>query len=250
MWFCVTWGTEDEHAWLRSAMYRYGLLTRLRRCAARQGATLVAFGFSGPLVRLVIDARDARSLSYMLRGLRIGVSWEARNWGVPLGTVVNQRERAVEGDVLEAVVWAHSAPLGEELIRPLESTWTSHRDLMGLREMLEFDATPLRAAVDAAEVHRRLGGASLPAETPGPHHRPSLFDVLRVSAAVVGVLPDDHRCFRLFVHLAKHLGFDTGSIADTLDRTRRRIRQLRAQPEPLWALGAQYLVDERLCRIP
>jgi hypothetical protein len=121
---------------------------------------------------------------------------------------------------------------------------------MGLREMFDFDATLLRASVDPERVHAGLGGSPLP-EVPAAVAPPSsLFDVLRVSAGVLGVLPHDYRCFRLFVHLARQLGFETVEIADTVGRTGRRVRQLLAQSEPLEELGVLSLTDPRLCCVP
>ncbi|MFT4623457.1 MAG: hypothetical protein ACI8PZ_002113 [Myxococcota bacterium] len=246
----VTWGWEESSPWLSSAMYRYDLLSRLGRCAERQGASLLAFGFSGPQVRFVVEAADAQSVTNLLRGLRIGTGRAARSWNMPLGRPYSEWSAFGEGQLLPRVVWAHRGPLTEGAESALASPWSSHRDLMGLREMSSFDPSALVARVDPAIVHARVGGRALPELRPQLAERPDLFSILRVAAGIRGVLPADRKCYRLFVHLARYAGWSTDAIAEMLDRTRRRVRQLHAEGEPLRAIGVVCLADPRLSCVP
>jgi hypothetical protein len=74
--------------------------------------------------------------------------------------------------------------------------------------------------------------------------------LLRVSAAVIGVLPSDRRCFRLFVHLARMAGWETVNLASALALTPRRVRQLAAEDEPDLPLALWAFDDPRLAIVP
>ena len=67
---------------------------------------------------------------------------------------------------------------------------------------------------------------------------------------LLGVLPADRRCFRLFVHLGNARGWSTQDLAAALALTARRVRQLKASPEPMLRVALMSLADPRLCVVP
>lgn len=235
------------HAWLRGAVFRYEVIARLSRCARERGVDLLAFGFGGSDLRLVLDG-PAEALPNVLRGLKVGTVRAAARWGVSFRS--GHTERSPVGDLVEAVVWAHRAPMDAGAPDPLDSPWSSHRDLLGLRRAAFFDARPLVARVDATTVHDRCGGAPVTGMLPRVLRCPDLAFLLRIAAGVRGVLPADRRCFRLFVHLGLAEGFGTRAMAEALCLTPRRVRQLAAEPEPDLALAAAVLRDPHLSNVP
>lgn len=230
---------------LRRPMLRYGLLRRLAASAADRDATLLAFGIGDHEVRLVLEA-DPQTAYHLVRGVKAGTSRAARSWDVVVmwgDTTV--REVAEDRLALE-VAWCHR--VGDDP-DPLATPWTSHRDLLGYRHADFFDPIPLRARVDALDVHRRAGGAPLPSRATSVDDA-GLNGLLRVAAAVLGVLPANRRCFRLFVHLARAAGYRTPELARALQLTGRRIRQLAQGDEPLLPLAMAHLDDPRLAVVP
>jgi len=231
------------------AVFRYELLDRIRRCGSAHAVTVLAFGFEGPRhLRCVLRGRSDR-VAAAVKGVKVGTALALRHRGLDGGLGVPQRSR--DAAALDAVVWAHRAPLqGPRGPRqPLATPWSSHRDLMGCREAVFFDAKPLRGAVDPSDVDERCGGTPAPRPEPPPE-RWSLATLLRIAGAVLGVVPSDRRCFGLFVHLAHEVGWPTREIAAALCLTPRRVRQLAARPAPHFALARRALVDPRLQRVP
>ncbi|MBW2258627.1 MAG: hypothetical protein JRI25_29115 [Deltaproteobacteria bacterium] len=225
---------------LESAVCRYGILERLARSAGRLGVKVVAFGFGRGELRAVLEGgRDA--ITNVVRGV-----WKAEvSFAPTLRWNLHPRRLA------EAVAWAHQAPVDAGASGPLASPWSSHRDLLGYRDAQFFDGHALRERVDTREVHALAGGGELPLARPRLGRTgESLSLLLRLAAAIVGVLPADRRCFRLFVHLARQLGWGTSDLARALMLTGRRIRQLATGREPLVRVALRSLADPRLSRVP
>jgi hypothetical protein len=233
---------------MRGALVRYDIMERINRSCSRLGIGLVAFGFGDSELRLVVEASQ-REIGNLIRGLKVGTRRALCKWNVDV--IWSKAEVEPVATRLEhAVAWAHRAPVDSGASGPLASPWSSHRDLLGFRRARFFDASVLRG-VDARQVHELAGGRPLPTGWPPREgERESLALLLRLAAAVLGVLPADRRCFRLFVHLARARGWGTVDLAGALVLTRRRVRQLAAMAEPLLPVVMTALSDPRLCRVP
>lgn len=226
--------------------FRYALVERAGSCLARRNARLLAWGFGPEALRLVVRGAPP-DIAAACGGLKNGTRHALlRRSG---GRVVV--ERAACRHLVRAVAWAHRGPVDGGAAGPLASPWSSHRDLLCFRRARFYDAGPLRRSVDGRAVHVACGGAPLPEGwPPPPGAREDLTLLLRIAAAVLGVLPADRRCFRLFVHLARARGWSTAPLARALALTRRRVRQLAAAPEPDLSLALIALSDRRLGALP
>lgn len=231
---------------LRRPILRYGLLRRLFKCAERRDVRVLAFGLGDHELRVVLEGPDDL-LRNVLRGTKSGTCREARSWGDVMYWGATERHEVPAEGLAEAIASCHRV---DDTVPALANPWTSHRDLMGYREARFFDAETARARVDPLEVHRLAKGGALPTEAGLPTSDAALQDILRVSAAVVGVLPANRRCFRLFVHVARTMGFQTAELARALMLTGRRIRQLSQGQEPLLDVAMAHLSDARLCEVP
>jgi hypothetical protein len=235
---------------LTGAVFRYEVLERLNRSASRRNVTVLAFGFGAHELRLVLEG-TSDDITNVLRGLKVGTTRAARKWHLRLQTGPNQRSTVTQSELVEAVTWAHTAPENTAKEGPLADPWSSHRDLMGFREARFFDAKHLKRRVDPLIVHAAAGGTPLPAGWPPPNGGfEDLTLLLRISGGVLGVLPADRRCFRLFVHLARARGWDNATLAPALALTQRRIRQLARGHNEQLSLALQALGDPRLCCVP
>jgi len=239
---------ERGEAALESAVCRYGILERLARSAKRLGVEVVAFGFGRGELRAVLEGRR-NAITNVVRGVKVGTTRAALAWKTEVSFAPTLRWAVSRRGLAEAVAWAHRAPVDAGAIGPLASPWSSHRDLLGYRDAQFFDGHALRERVDAGAVHALAGGGALPLAG-ASRTAPSLSLLLRLAAAVVGVLPADRRCFRLFVHLARRLGWRTRDLASALMLTGRRIRQLATGREPLVHVALLSLADPRLSRVP
>lgn len=224
-----------------SAGQRYGLVDRFDRVGARHGVGVVAWGFDERRLRILLDGSEA-GIARTLVGVRRGSS---RLRVEPAHLAVTSEGEV--GDLVPAVIRCHRMP---GLNDPLESPWSSHRDLLAVRHAAFFDASRLRASVDPRALHWAAGGRALPPGWPPDPGVIPLPRLLRISAAVLGVLPADRRCFRLFAHAARSAGYDAHSIGGALTLTPRRVRQLWAAQEPALLLALQHLADPRLSRVP
>lgn len=232
---------------LRGASFRYPLLERARLLSERAGVELLAFGFAADSVRLVVEGPEPAVRAFV-KALKVGTVMAAAAHGVDLA---GRNDSRVRMGTFEAVAWAHRGPVEDGAGDVLASPWSSHRDLLCLRSAAFFDATALRARVDARAMHAVLGGDPLPEGwPPADFHVDNLPILLRVAGAVLGRLPADRRCFRLFVHLAKARGFRAAAVAAALSLTTRRVRQLLAEPEPLCDVALRCLADGRLRVVP
>jgi hypothetical protein len=226
-------------------LLRYGLIERLAASARARDVEVVAFGLGERRLRLLLEGEAAESAN-VVRGVKGGTVRAAKAWDAWVRWGENDQRVVAPSELFDAVVACHTVGPHAD---PLANPWTSHRDLLAFRRASFFDGAALRARVDALEVHRRAGGEPLPGAPTGPHEA-GLDRLMRVSAAVLGVPPAHRRCFRLFVHAARRLGFGTTDLASALMLTRRRIRQLAADAEPLVPLALVHLEDERLARVP
>lgn len=228
------------------AVFRYDLVDRVRRTCAAHEVAFLAFGF-GPdgELRLVLDG-DEVGIRESLRGVKVGTRRAVLRLRPDPGPGPHRRTPC---EATDGVSWAHGAvpdPRG-----PLATPWTSHRDLLGFRYAPFFDPRPACGRVDPLVIHARLGGDRLPDGWPPPARAAhQVSSLLRIAAAVLGVLPADRRCFRTFAHLARAYGVTTVETARALAVTDRRVRQLRAEPEPLLALALTTAADPALCRVP
>lgn len=239
--------TYDPGPDLRGVRFRYDLLHRASTCFGKRGATLLAWGFGPDGLRLVVEG-DPKVLRRACRGLRVGTTHAL----IRSNLVASARlRRDTTEDLFGAVLWAHSGPVEDGAGGPLASPWSSHRDLLQFRRAPFYDAAVLVGRVSSRHLHEAAGGDLLPNGWPPPAHAcEDLSLLLRIAAAVLGVLPADRRCFRLFVHLAKYRGWTNAWLADALALTTRRIRQLATTPEPDLDLALMTLADPRLSQVP
>jgi hypothetical protein len=228
-------------------LFRYGVLDRLQTCARVRGVGLLAFGFGRQELRLVLDG-DRRAITNTLRGTKVGTARASRRFQSRFRAGPSERQPVC--DLTEAIAWCHRAPIDAGALSPLASPWSSHRDLLGFRKAAFFDAAQVEGRVDPLAVHTLCGGRTMPLRWPPRNRTEDLAFLLRIAAAVGGVLPADRRCFRLFVHLAKTRGWSTLPVARALALTTRRVRQLKAQREPNLRLALRTLGDPRLSLVP
>jgi hypothetical protein len=229
------------------ATFRYGVLERLQACAAARGVEVLAFGFGRRELRLVLEG-EPRAITNTLRGTKVGTVRAACRY--PSRFRAGPSQRAPVTDLTDAVAWCHMGPIEAGALSPLASPWSSHRDLLGFRYARFFDASLIAGRVDPHLVHAMCGGRTLPLRWPPRGRAEDLSLLLRIAAAVSGVLPADRRCFRLFVHLAKTRGWQTLPVARALALTTRRVRQLKAEREPHLKTALKSLGDPRLSLVP
>ena len=215
-----------------SVGFRYALLERVRRLADRHGVIRYGFRIDRALT-LLVDGRTDR-ITRLLHGIKTGT---ARAEGVP--GLLGRTER----------LWYEPAALPSLLVqlhraeRPLHGLWSSHRELMGVRDAGFVDRSVWIGRVDPLLVHLRAGGGPLPVGVPLPlapralrAQRTHIDRCLRVAAATKGVLPGDRRAMRLYAHLGRATATPQVALADAVLLSPRRIRQLQRQSEP--SLGA------------
>jgi hypothetical protein len=219
---------------------RYALVERVSAAAADRGVLFLGFGIAGESVRLVV-AGDDTAVQRMVNAVKAGTARQARNAGCFL--LWSDTEITVTADVPGAMAWAHAAGDADPLAHP----WTSLRDLLGLRRAPFYDADIVRSFLDVDALAARYAVPSAPAAPPAPG---PIGHLLRVAAAVRGVLPGDRTSFRLFVHLARAAGVANDTLARALCLTERRIRQLIAEHEPMLGPALVTLADPRLAVVP
>lgn len=205
---------------------RYEALEGLHR-ACRGRAAILAFGFTDQDLRVVLEDVGSGGIARALVAFKVS---RAR-----AGHRVRSSDRWIaDSEPLEQIIaWAHRAPVeAGDVAAPLDSAWTSHRDLMGYRVAPFYDASALLARIDRVRVHDLAGGGRLPDGWPPRRPRAEpLMTLLRVAAAVSGVVPGDRRCFRLFVQLARRRGWAVPEVARALLLTPRRIRQIAGESD-------------------
>lgn len=228
------------------ALFRYGVLDRLARIAKSHQVQIIAFGFTRSEIRLVLCGESASAVE-VARGLKVGTARASLRWGLSLHARPSEREPIAASALRAAVCWAHRAPVEAGALEALASPWSSLRDALGYRRAEFFDPTHLRGLVRREDLmgdEERLPAAWYPPV------KEDLATLLRVSAAVRGVLPASHRCSRLFVHTALDRGFDKPKIAAALAVTVRRVRQLASEPEPDLPIALAVLADRCLAKVP
>lgn len=228
----------------QSPTLRYQILEWAAAYSERRAARVVAFGFGAAELRVLLETDDATAISWA-RALKSSTSRQAPT------VVWNATHTAPAGDVVDAVAWCHRAPVEAGAHSAIASPWSSHRDLCGFRRAPFFHVDGLRAYVSRAEVEARLGSADhAPGSRRRPPERAPLPELMRIAASVVGVLPSDRRCFRLFVHVARLSGWDCARLASALTLTPRRVRQLAAEEEPNLSLALTAVHDPWLAIVP
>ena len=243
---CVGLDLVDGPTRLSGAVFRYDVVSRLRKTCDTHDTAFLAFGFDDQRLRVVLEGEPHR-VREAVRGFKVGTVRAAARWG--LSVTSGHHDRRPCDSLEDAILWAHG-PAPEQ--GPLATPWTSHRDLTGFRRARFYDASAVRRRLEPAALHRVLGGADerLAVVPRDPPPDVSIVGVLRAAAAVVGVVPSDRRCFRPFVHVARWCGFRTDDLARALALTQRRIRQLGAEPDPGVDLVRFTLVDPALSRVP
>lgn len=225
-----------------SASVRYSLLARVHDGERARNVRLLGFAV-GPDVQLLLEGTPD-AVRATVTAAKVGT---ARASGGP--PKLGPSRFSTPSDGLSALVELHrdAGPGG-----PLATPWTSHRDLLGFRTAPFFDRRVWAGRIDPRRVHVEAGGGPLPFGWP-PDLDADPADlglVLRVAGAVLGVLPADRACFRLFAHMSRALGVRQLDVAAALSLTPRRIRQLVAEPEPALRVGLLALSDPRLCVVP
>lgn len=241
---------DDGHEGIANPILRYGLLERIASAAALRGITVYAFGIGHDEIRLVVDGERAH-ITNLIRGIKVGTARAACTFGHRMLWAETLRTPVVGSDLTAAVAWAHATFEALGASGPLATPWTSHRDVLGYRTAAFYDASVLEGRVDVAVLHEQAGGGALPDGWPPEKARQEpLNELLRVAASVLGVLPADRSSFALFTHLARSFGYETRHIADALMLTRRRVRQLSAEPVPALPMALETLADPRLRVMP
>ena len=229
------------------ASFRHALLQRIHRSIAARKLTWLAFGIGRREIRMVVDG-DPELAARMFRCVKAGTSRAAHGAHLDLLWGDCDLDPVDDHELEERIAWCHRLEADGV---PLSTPWTSHRDLLGFRQARFFDSAPLRARVDAHRVHRAAGGGRIPARrVPHPPQGSEPAELLRIAAAVHGLLPADRRTFRLFVHLGRAVGMANTELADALMLTARRIRQLASEQEPLLDTALAHLQDDRLRQLP
>ena len=95
------------HRGFRGAVFRYDVLTRLRKMCDGRDTALLAFGFAGEWLRIVVDGAPA-DVREVVRGLKVGTVRAAARWGLSL--TAGRHDRGVCESLHDAIVWAHEAP--------------------------------------------------------------------------------------------------------------------------------------------
>lgn len=218
---------------------RYALLGRIGRVFGARGLVLAGFDVRQDL-HLLVDGERA-DVMRALRAVKSGTVQRARRRGNPLWMGATVVMPVAEPE--EALVALHRRAAGEG--DPLDTPWSSHRDLLGFRRATFFDAG-WWDGLDPLALHLRCGGGAL---STLEHPPLDMGRSLRVSAAVLGELPAHPRTFGLFAQLARWQGSRQGEIAAALMVTPRRVRQLQASPHPHLGAATRMLAH-RTMRVP
>jgi hypothetical protein len=246
MWERVVVDLTGGRLGLIGAVFRYEVLDRLAKVAELHQVHLLAFGFGATELRLVLQG-EAEAIGNVLKGFKVGTHKAAARWGLDLRGKAHERKVLVERQLLETVAWVHRAPMEAGALCALASPWSSHRDALGFRKASFYDPAALHRLITPAQLAAHV--EEIPQDwCPAP--KEDLDFLLRLSAAVLGLLPSDRRCFRLFVHLGKARGFSSPELARALSLTVRRVRQLASEVEPDLALALGALSDRRAARVP
>lgn len=219
---------------------RVELLHRQRRACEDRDLTLLAFHLRYKRLEIIVEGEHT-AVHEALRAIKIGTSQALRS-SYPDFMWSPSTVCSIPPDSLDIAV-ARCHRLEHKRV-PLSTAWSSHRDLMGLRDAAFFDATALRARVSSRRVHRSAGG-----KAPKPVAQtsvPTLADLLQAAAETHGLMPADPKAFRLFVHLARLHGYAADALAAALAVTERRVRQLAADVDPMVPIGLAHLHDARL----
>jgi len=235
---------------LRKAPVRYTLLQRTRRSCLRMGLQLYAFGFGGRHLRLLVSG-SALKLQQLSKGLKVACSNHARSQGFTWRSESTWL-RVWHGSVLEGAVWVQRDVLPVGRRDALATPWTSHRDVLGLRRAPFFDPAPMRRAVDLMRLHEACSGGPVPRppRQVGEGIRWDLHGLMRLSAAVHGVLPGRRDCFATFVQASGRCGASREAIGEALSVGPRRVRYYATQPARGVDAVLASLTDARLLRVP
>lgn len=234
---------------LCDAQSRYAFLERAARLGQRRNLTILAFGFGLHQVGVLVEG-EAGALGAWRKGLRVGTVREVKERGGELA-FQDVEVQVVDPAGLEARVAAlHHLPVLAGASGPLASPWSSHRDLMRLRVAPFYDRAAIADRVEVRRVHVAAGGDALPPGWPPEGRAESLDTLLRLAAAVRGVLPADRRAFGLFTQLARARGVVQRDVAAALALSTRRVRQLQQEPDPLLHVALRCLGDARLRVVP
>lgn len=235
---------------LRTAAIRYGLLHCARRAGVRLGVQVYAFGFGHRHLRLLVSGGGI-AVNQLSKALKVAASNHARHLGLRWRAETTWN-RAWYGSVLEGAAWVQRDVLGPGRRDALATPWTSHRDVVGLRRAPFFDPAPLRRSVDVLHLHRACSRGPVPAP---PRWMPEgmkwdLHGLMRVSAAVHGVLPSERACFATFVQASRHCGASSAALADALQVGKRRVRHYASRRTPCVGAVLASLTDARLLHVP
>ncbi len=223
---------------------RYAFLERVARLTRRRGVRFCGFDVSRH-VRLLLDGPE-RSIDIAVRAIKSGTCQVAAIRGRPLLLGTTRREEVLHP--VEALAELHRDAV-EPGTDPLNTPWSSHRDLLGYRQATFFDADYWHEKLDPTAFHRRCGGGQLPTRV-NLKKRPDLDLTLRVASAVLGRAPGDRRAFGLFCQLARLNGVQQIDVARAVLLSPRRIRQLQQGELPQLRTAALALSDRRLRQVP
>ena len=142
---CVLFRVKTNGDGIQSPMMRYDLLCRAAKVMHRCGITLLAFGINPRQVRFVVEG-NLDQIPNLIRGVKVGTLRAARARGIELAWGDCRRIPCAVEDLSEAVEWAHRAVLDGDIRCPLQSLWSSHRDMLGYRNASFYSGTVLQKA--------------------------------------------------------------------------------------------------------
>ena len=225
---------------IESNVERIDLLSRVRRCMDAHRLTWLGYRLDDERLQVLVSG-GSPSIWRMIHGIRRGTAHTSRSWASRQYLDLAGLHRV--DDLGCALAQLHRQMDGSD---PLSNRWTSHRDLMGLRQAAYFDARDVRRRVNAEEVNLASGGAPVHLRAGSEGRQPSLDRLLYQAGDVYGTSGADRKVFSLFAHMAKQAGYSNSEVADALMLSDRRVRQLlAAQPVGL-PIGLAVLGDERL----
>ena len=150
--------------------------------------------------------------------------------------------------MLEGAAWVQRDGRADALASP----WSRHRDALGLRRASFFDPSLLRRSVDLLRLHHACSRGEVPEP---PERLPEglhwdLHGLMRVAAAVHGVMPAHRSSFATFVQASRRCGASRRAVADALQVGPRRVRHYAAVEASGVDAVLTSLTDARLLCVP
>jgi len=231
------------HRHVSSPTMRYELMLRIFSSCRKRSTPLIAWGIGEDGIQLLVRT-DPTSGRQLARGIKTGTTRSCRNRGHDL---VWCRTRVIPvADHAKAIASCHAVYTMDGFGSAVASPWSSHRDLLGLRITPHYSPALALHCTTAEAICAELQEDVVRPTSAEPPVRPSMHKLMRAAAAAHGVLPADRRSFGTFAQLAGRTGWRNIDVADALNVTPRRVRQLKQRPSRHTELALYHIVDPRL----